>query len=274
MQLRARDEKDRVIFAHQAKKQHNLYCLECGGVVRLRSGIHRQAHFFHIKPPANCRQSGKSMEHIQVQSYLKNLFGEDSSLEHPFPEVGRIADCVWHSQKLVFEVQCSSITQKEVAERNLDYASVGYRVVWILHDKLYNQSRLTAAELWLQNHPHYFTDMDADGKGSVYDQVVSMERGFRKILLKAVPVNLCEIYTAISLPLEGLLLERFVHWKMGFSGDWMHLFQKDDSREHILQLLPKASQETRKSMLLLMWERCVVMPYRILFDYFLEKACR
>ena len=50
----------------------------------------------------------------------------------------------------MFEIQCSPITAREIEERNSDYQSLGYQVIWILHDSLYNKGRLTAAEYFLQ----------------------------------------------------------------------------------------------------------------------------
>ena len=63
-------------------------------------------------------------------------------------------------------------------ERNRDYSQEGYQVIWILHDHRYNKKRATAAEIWLQEHPHYFTNFDEEG-GNFYDQWSSFDRGCR-----------------------------------------------------------------------------------------------
>ena len=52
----------------------------------------------------------------------------------------------------------------------LDYQSLGYQVIWILHDSHYNRSRLTPAEIQLRSSPHYFTNINTFGKGIFYDQ--------------------------------------------------------------------------------------------------------
>lgn len=275
MQLRALDEKGQIIFAHQAEKQRDFFCIECGGIIRARAGVHRQAHFYHLHPPASCRQNGKSMEHLQVQCFLKNILGENCKLEQPFLGIGRIADCVWEPHKLVFEVQCSPISQNEVAGRNQDYAAAGYRVIWILHDRLFNQRRLSAAELWLQKHPHYFTNIDQAGGGCIYDQINQTERGWRRILLKPVPVDLRSMYVSVGGQLQGVLRERHQQWQCGFKGDWVSLFQDTGRQKQILGALQAAMPEMgRTALIKRLWRQCVVRPYKALFDFFLEGACR
>ena len=264
-----------MIFSHQAEKQTNYFCLECGGVVRLRSGVHRQPHFYHLKPPAHCRQSGKSMEHLQVQSFIKNLFGNDCLLEHRFSSIGRIADCVWESAKLVFEVQCSPITQKEVASRNADYEKEGYRVIWIFHDKQFNQFRLSAAELWMARHPHYFTNIDADGQGVIYDQLDKFMKGFRYRLLKPAIVDLRHPCQEASFPVFGALQRRYSHWKLSFRGDWISLSQQPEYQDHIQQTLQESIDKKKKiSFLWRFLAQYVAKPYQIFFSHLLETACR
>lgn len=108
------------------------------------------------------------MEHLQVQYYLEELLGEaQCRLEHPFPSINRIADVVWLPKRIIFEVQCSGITAQEVRQRNCDYKSEGYQVVWLLHNRQFNRQRVSAAEMELRNQPHYFTDMSAGERGSL-----------------------------------------------------------------------------------------------------------
>src|SRR5262249_7520278 len=122
--------------------------------------------------------SGKSLVHLQTQRYIqKELPG--CQLEKRFPSVNRIADVVCEEKKLVFEIQCSYITAREIEERNIDYSSLGYRVIWILHDRLYNQFHLTAAEYFLESSPRYFANIDEEGNGYIYDQWDWIEKGRR-----------------------------------------------------------------------------------------------
>ena len=179
MQLYAFDQSGQLILATQAQKKLNYHCLECGAVVRVREGFIRHSHFYHLKSHAICRQNGKSLAHLQAQIHLKNLIPE-VSLEHRFQEISRIADVFWHSKKIVFEIQCSSLLREEMEARVRDYRAIGNRVVWILHDKLYNQWRLSALEYGLRNQPHYYTNMNEKGEGIFYDQWQYIEGGRRK----------------------------------------------------------------------------------------------
>ncbi|MEM8728221.1 MAG: competence protein CoiA family protein, partial [Chlamydiota bacterium] len=64
-------------------------------------------------------------------------------LEKSFPEIHRIADVVYPPKKIIYEIQYSPITLKEVQQRNRDYATLGYTVIWILHDRHFNRKILS-----------------------------------------------------------------------------------------------------------------------------------
>lgn len=286
MQLCAFDDVGSIVRARKAEKHCNYFCMECGQKVRLRSGLHRQAHFYHIHPNQVCRLSGKGMVHLLVQEKLQASLPEgDVDLEWRFPSINRIADVVWHSQKLIFEIQCSFITANEVLARNADYASMGYQVVWILHDRRYNQYRMTSAEDALQGSPHYFTNMNAEGIGEFYDQYSQATKGVRLTKLPRVtialtqPIRKHEIDNSQKVP--QALLRRINAWKVSFSGDCVDRFLKMNPIDAVfLQALEKLSiQDNRISMSLGNWlvyslKRWVVVPYRAIFRLFLEKACR
>jgi len=170
MQLTAL-KNSRIIFAHLAERQTDYLCPECFQTVRLRKGPHRKAHFYHACSTKICYQSQKTMLHLQAQSFFQNYFLGKAYLEYPFPTISRIADVYVPSQKLVFEIQCSPITSKEVKNRNADYKKLGISVIWILHDQRFNQKKLSLAEAYLRKRQSYFTNIDADGKGEFYDQI-------------------------------------------------------------------------------------------------------
>lgn len=231
MQLFALTPEKEVVAAGDALKKTEYFCMECGKVVRLRGGRHRQDHFYHIKPDPCCRQSQKSMVHLQIQWYLFQLLPKgEVVMERRFPEISRIADIAWEEMKIVFEVQCSSIEQREVEERNRDYNSLGYQVVWILHERRFVRSRITAVEEWLKDRPCYFTDFDEEGKGKIYDQLHLFYHGERKYSSEKSLVNL-------SLP----------NWRKGvlsFEGDWQYrLEQGDPSAGEIWQQWRKRKKE-------------------------------
>lgn len=215
MQLFALTSENELVAASQAQKKQQYFCMECGKPVRLRGGEHRKDHFYHLKPDPACRQSQKSITHLQVQWYLFRLLnGEDVVLERRFPEISRIADVVWENQKLVFEVQCSPITKKEVEARNRDYGSIGYQVVWILHEKRFFRRQVSAAEVWLQEHPHYYTSFDSEGVGEIYDQLHLISHCIRHFSTPKTTVNLASPHV--------------ISKKLVFEGDWEFLLRSND----------------------------------------------
>jgi len=181
MQLYACDHQNRLTTAELAEKGIDYRCPECRGVVRVRKGSHKHPHFFHLSHNRNCRQSGKSAVHLGIQNHLlKSLPKGEVILECRFPEKGRIADAAWMPRRLIFEVQCSPISAEEVQQRNLDYAQLGFQVVWIFHDFRFNSWRVTAAEHCLNSRPFYYTNMNAKGEGIIYDQTSEIRGGIRR----------------------------------------------------------------------------------------------
>lgn len=284
MQLYALDAKQNLIPAHKAHKQRNYTCLECQGIVRIRAGLHRQPHFFHLKPALSCHLSAKSMAHIQVQCRLQKLLPEgECRIEERFPQIQRIADVVWQAKRLVFEIQCSPITAKEVQERNQDYASLGYQVIWILHDSQFNQYKVSAAELFLRDHPCYFTNIDAIGHGILYDQFDLFAGGVRKKKMPPLEIDVLQPIVASScLQVElAVLNNRQATWPLHFAGDLTHLNTLESST--YLKIAKQAEMEFIAaqnphqgtcSMMAYLIKRCFVIPYRILFQIVLERVCR
>lgn len=260
MQLYALDAHGNATFATHALKGIDYFCCECRKAVRLREGPHRRAHFYHHHPSSDCRQSGKSLIHLQVQYALQELFSEiDCRLEVLFPSSGRIADLVWEKEKLVFEVQCSPISSDEVMQRNRDYGQEGYQVVWILHDLRYNKRRATAAELWLQNHPHYYTDINEEGVGKFYDQWSPIEKGTRKNRSEIAYINLRKVNRRMSKGLRA-------NWPLHFEGD----LSDQGKIEEFEKLLPTPGNDERK---IGFWGH-LNRFYKIIFRHLLEKCCR
>lgn len=223
MQLYALDENQTPLFALKASKHQNYFCPECSGIVRLRSGSHRRPHFFHLSENRECFQSGKSMTHLQLQYFFYNVLPKDDCfLEYRFPTIQRIADVFWKSENIVFEIQCSFITAEEVESRIQDYFKLGIQVVWILHDQCFNQRRLTAAELFLKKSPHYFSNMNSDGTGFIYDQFEVIEKGHRhrfKDLPLINPRFKKNLPIKVEHRLPHILMKRMIDWSFYFEGD-------------------------------------------------------
>lgn len=285
MQIYAFDENQHLVKADSAQKQRNYLCIECQGNVRLRGGIHRQNHFYHLNPNQSCRLSGKSMAHLQVQGFLQRLLPPgDCCLEVRFPQINRIADAVWASQKLIFEIQCSGITAQEVMQRNKDYQSLGYQVIWILHDSFYNQRRVTAAELFLRDSPFYFTDMDADGRGKIYDQFDVVYKGLRRHCQRPLLVDLSQPKKPSKntkkalFAMPKLVHQRFERWPLFFKGDLIDSSESLDFGEdlqaekewlEVKAQVGKTSHLARKIVY-----NVIVRPYNLLFQMLLERLCR
>lgn len=186
-----------------AQKGVSYSCPECDGAVRLRGGIHRKKHFYHLNSSQSCRQNGKSPTHLCIQMLLQSRF-TNSSLEHLFPEISRIADLFCPKENMVIEVQCSPISLEEIEARNAAYASLGLFVLWLFHERRFSPKRS------IFPFPHYFTNITAHGSGSIYD--------YRKG--KRYPVDLTNPLTPKSLrSLPRYLKLRHQRWKKAFAGD-------------------------------------------------------
>ncbi len=283
MQLYALDQNLTVIHAKNAKKHMSYQCLECKSFVRLRGGIHRQNHFYHVHQTSLCKQSGKSMEHLQVQLFLqKELNCQDLHLEKRFNEIGRIADVVSFSKKLVFEVQCSPISLEEVKSRNLDYQRLGLSVIWILHEKNFNQTKVSAVEDFLQSTHHYFTNIDANGLGFIYDQFSLFDKGKRIFSSKPFIVDVNQFFQndfyVKNQPIPTPLLQKIISQPFFFKGDLVDYCKSEQFSENtfgqalrILELR-KPKKLTLTLFFIHLLKSYIIRPYRIFLNILLEKA--
>jgi competence protein CoiA len=219
MQIYAFDIQGTLIPVTQAHRGNIYRCPECGERVQPRGGRFRRLHFYHLKS-TSCRLHSKSLTHLHIQYALQQMLAPETTLlEHRFPQIGRVADVVWPAQRLIFEVQVSPISSAEVRQRNRDYQRIGYQVIWILHDRQFNRSHITAAEIQLRFSPHYFTNMSALGKGIFYDQYavirfkrrVKRSRPFPVRFKQVMPVNLKQLPR--QFPVERK------KWQLSFEGD-------------------------------------------------------
>ena len=284
MQLHAIDNNKQVISARRARKQINYICSECKQIVRLRSGPHRQAHFYHLEPTPLCRQHQKGPIHLQLQSYFfNNLPKGDCQLELPFTSVGRIADVAWMSQKIVFEIQYSAIKAEEVLARNHDYNQMGWKVIWILHDHRYNQVRLTAAEMALRLSPHFFSNMDHNGLGIIYDQFDIWDKGLRWGRLPPLPIDIMggvKYHSIENQPFPLFILkDRSQNWPLSFTGDLMHLFKDSPNSEYLSHAIEKeknfySTPGFSSQLWIKFWHFGLAAPYQIFFRFILERMCR
>ncbi len=280
MQLFAKDEKGTDIPASKAQREHSYFCPECTGPVRIRGGRHRRKHYYHLSHDRLCSRAGKTLLHIQTQLNIETGFPPgDITLEKRFPEINRIADVVLESKKIIFEVQCSPITAKEIAERNRDYGKIGYKVIWILHDSRYNKERLTEAEHFLFTLPHYFTNINSEGEGMIYDPVSRRNFDRRERYGSPFPVNL-----ACSFPASGVKTFPGLHYReqignFYFEGDLCDLAYKNLLSEELIEILRDSSEEKRglAYRVILFCKRIqhgIQNIYSAVLTMFLESACK
>lgn len=178
MQWIALDASRQPVTASAALKQTRYFCPECSSPVQLRSGPHRQAHFYHVQPVSACTQHKKTEEHLGLQLLLLESRLNEMSIEKPFPAIRRIADIAWETRKIVFEIQCSPITVEEAKQRCSDYRSIGWDIVWILSDRRFNKKKLGAAEQFLRQQTSYFSAWSKSPL--IYDQWEILDK-FRRV---------------------------------------------------------------------------------------------
>ncbi|NGX39816.1 MAG: hypothetical protein KR126chlam1_01150 [Chlamydiae bacterium] len=234
-------EKNRSISTSEAKKGKTYFCPECRSPVRLRSGTHLSPHFFHLNTTHSCRSSQKGEIHLKIQHYLKNLLAsEDPVIEQIFPEINRIADVACHKTKKIFEVQYSPISLDEVRSRCQDYASLGYHIIWILHEDTFNKKNVSPSEFFLRTKNCYYTDMKASGEGMIYDQLEKIVGRTRRYAGYRSPVTLTEVkkFPRSFHPRSSQLLLRARTWPFYHTGDWVDLYLK--------KKMPKEFEKTKR----------------------------
>lgn len=174
-----------------------------------------------------------SRSHTAIQhSIVKKL--PEAEIEKRFPQVGRIADVVYFPKKIIFEIQYSSISLSEVQKRNHDYNSLGFQVIWIMHDRHYNQKILKPAELYLRKNLSLYTSITPFGQGFFYDQLEFLHGNVR--LYKSAPFQVDHLIprNRPSLPrrFPKILKNRLPYY---FVGDATHtLLAKGTGQKHYL----------------------------------------
>lgn len=174
-----------LLSAHDAEKGIDYICPECLGSVRCKRGGKKTAHFYHRRSASLCRQQSKSRAHLQIQLHLKSLI-PDAELESKVQH--RIADVLWQEHNIIFEIQYSPIRCEEVQQRCQDYQNNGYTVIWILHDKEFNQKKLSPAEDYLRKENiAFFTNGYL-----IYDQIETLRNKIRIFKGKMLPIDITQ----------------------------------------------------------------------------------
>jgi hypothetical protein len=173
-------EKNALIPAASAEKRKNYTCPQCQQLLRLKSGPKITPHFYHLSKSL-CEREQKGLIHLKLQLYLQKLLGPSATLEEPYPSIGRIADVA--SGLCIYEIQYSPMTLTEAKARCRDYESLGKTLIWILHEDTFRKKSPSPAEQFLRTQTCYYTNMDKDGDGIIYDWLPAF--GKRPVNLKA-----------------------------------------------------------------------------------------
>ncbi|MGT2932986.1 competence protein CoiA [Streptococcus catagoni] len=154
--LRALDEKGNLVSLLEGiPVKQSFTCPACAGQVLLKNGKIKCPHFAHRQLKKSCYFSeNESYEHLSLKAKLyQSLIKEGTvELEKFDAQLNQVADlCI--NQKLILEVQCSSLSLEKLCSRSQAYYANGFHVLWLLGKKLWLKNRLTA----LQKQFLYFT---------------------------------------------------------------------------------------------------------------------
>lgn len=204
----------------------------------------------------------KSLEHQKTQEFLCTLFKElEMAQEKKFASIGRIADCVIESWKLVIEIQCSPLSKKEVQNRIQDYQSIGYDCLWILHTKSFSPFKKSYLQNFLFSKRCYYTNIDRNGKGFIFDI------GLQKEILA---INLQEKIKTPKLPFFylNILKKRRVFMPYHFKGDLTDLLL-NKYLDHLFKMHTIALYSA-----IYRWMKSFAKQLEEILHFFLSKACR
>jgi len=164
-------EDELLIYAADAEETQKYRCSHCRSTVKVRKGRFRVPHFYHLSRSPSCRLYSKSQDHLLAQLAIQKLLPPgETTIEKPFIEISRVADLIWERPKLAFEIQCSHLRPKEVEQRMVDYAKVGYQVVWILDDRIFNKRSVSPSEQLIRLNPSYYATLRKQIFPIFYDQ--------------------------------------------------------------------------------------------------------
>ncbi|CVU04458.1 oligoendopeptidase F [Streptococcus pneumoniae] len=165
----ARDARGELVNVLEDKLEKQAYtCPACGGQLHLRQGPSVRTHFAH-KSLKDCDFffENESPEHLVNKESLYHWLKKETKvqLEYPLSELKQIAD-VFVNGNLALEVQCSPLPQKVLKERSEGYRSQGYKVLWLLGQKLWLKERLTRLQqgflYFSQNMGFYVWELDKE----------------------------------------------------------------------------------------------------------------
>ena len=154
--LSALDENGRLIsLLDGIPKKQAFTCPACQMPVRLKNGSIMRPHFAHVSLE-NCDfySENESDEHLGLKAALYQSLSqtEKVTVEAVLPDLHQVADLLVNDN-LILEVQCSRLSEKRLKQRTAAYHQAGFKVLWLLGEKLWLGRRLTP----LHRHFLYFS---------------------------------------------------------------------------------------------------------------------
>jgi len=219
--------EDGYVFAADAEPGASYRCLECRTPLKLRRGRDRVPHFYHLQRSPGCHLYSKSEDHLVLQLQVQRFLADRTvQIERPFLDIHRVADVLWEKEKIAFEIQCSNLDLIEAESRIRDYNRIGYEVVWLLDDRIFNRRFMRDAEELLRSHPCYFFKFQRSGPAFVYDQmeiIISKKRMKRGSPIR-VDLSKPRIKPSLEWPadLPSLIEQRIETSSRYFPGDLLH----------------------------------------------------
>lgn len=243
MQIWGLDHNGKMVLAEQAYKGKNYRCPECQSLIRKRSPRGKRPHFFHLYKTHRCILKQKSYSHVAIQLAIYSCLPKGQAhMEYRMKNIGRIADVIWLEKGLVFEVQCSKISLQEIQRRRFDYASIGFTIVWILQDKVFNRRYFSSSEMTLREELAYYTNIGSRPYGYFYDQ---FEVCYGKKRLYKTKPHIINLSSWQKNTLSKEVLPQCLRAKGStipgfFSGDLIDLTAKRPNKGRFLDLLQRS----------------------------------
>ena len=217
------------INAADSSPDKSYRCVSCKSLVKLRRGLFRIPHFYHLAKTPSCRLYSKSEDHMLAQLAIQRLLPPgETTLEKPFSEISRVADLAWERPKIVFEIQCSKLSVQEVRQRVHDYSKVGYRVVWILDDRIFNRNKIGEAEHLIRKSTSYYAKLRNQTFPTFYDQFEidsnrkRLKKGHRLTVQLQRPFSVPPKGSWLEMPLPNQVLRKIELSQIYFHGDLLH----------------------------------------------------
>lgn len=138
-------------------------------------------YFYHLSKFLESQLYSSNKDYVLAQ--IQKLFNSKKlHLKKSFAQINRVADACLEDKKIVFEIQCSPITESEAAAKIQDYQSLGYEMIWILSDKHYNKRIFKPAEKLLRKYLTYYISIQKEPSYVIYDQfeIISGNRRIKK----------------------------------------------------------------------------------------------